>query len=76
MINSDEILKILMDLHPEFNYAQSSNWIKEGLLDSLDIVMLVSQLENKFSLKIPGEKIRAENFINLPTMISVFFKDS
>ncbi len=58
----DRILAILARLHPEFDYATSTDFIGDGLLDSFDIVMLVSELEGEFSVRIPGEQIRADNF--------------
>lgn len=61
-MSESRILAILSRLHPEFDYASSRDFIGDGLLDSFDIVMLVSELEAEFSVQIPGEQIRAENF--------------
>ena len=58
----NEILDMLTNLRPEFNFSASTNFITDGLLDSFDIVALVSMLEEKYSIKIDGLDIIPENF--------------
>lgn len=61
----DQILKILSEIRPEIDYANSCNFIENGLLDSLDIIRLVSELEEVFSISINGEDIIPDNFKGL-----------
>lgn len=61
----DEILKILKKLRPEFDFIKSNDFIADGLLDSFDIVMLVSELENGFGIAIDGLDIIPENFSSI-----------
>jgi len=63
-----KILSILSDLHPEFDYRVSADFVEDGFLDSFDIVMLVAELEAAFSIAIPGDQIRAENFRDIGTI--------
>ena len=58
----NEILDMLTNLRPEFNFSATTNFILDGLLDSFDIVALVSMLEEKYSIKIDGLDIIPENF--------------
>ncbi len=37
-------------------------------LDSLQIVLLVLQLEAEFAIKIPADQVLAENFVNLESI--------
>lgn len=74
MTNKDKLFKILAELHPEIDYTSSSNLIEEGLLDSFDMVLLVTELEKSFGVKISGDEIRAENFKDIDTIISTFLK--
>lgn len=59
---TDEILKMLKELRPEYNFADSDDFIEDELLDSFDIISLVSMLEEKYSIVIDALDIKAENF--------------
>jgi len=63
-----EILYILRQIRPECNFTESKDFINEALLDSFDIVTLVSKLEEVFSISIDGEDVTPENFKNLATL--------
>ena len=58
----DQIIQILTDLRPEFDFTQEVDFIEEGMLDSFDVVALVSELDAKFGISIDGVDILPENF--------------
>ena len=60
-----EILDVLNELRPEFNYSNSEDFIMDGLLDSFDIISLISILEEKYNIKIDGLDIVPENFASI-----------
>lgn len=57
-----KILNILSGLRPEFDFSKSSDFIEDGMLDSFDVVSLVTELEESFGILIDGEDIIPENF--------------
>lgn len=57
-----EILKILKTLHPDVNFEIEQYLIDDGILDSLDIFMLVSEIEQIYKIHINVKYIIAENF--------------
>jgi len=59
---------ILKSIRPEHDFSESKDFIKEGLLDSLDIVNFVVALEEAFDISIDGEDVTPENFKNLETL--------
>lgn len=59
------VLGILSEIRPEFDFTESRDFIKEGMLDSFDIIALVSSLEQEFSIRIDGTDIVPENFASL-----------
>lgn len=71
---TQQILDILSGLRPENNFSVSSDFIGEGLLDSFDIVSLVTELEDAFSITIDGEDILPENFSSLNAIESLVEK--
>ncbi len=56
---------ILQELKPELNLQQTDNYVETGLLDSFDIIMLVSTLDEMFQIRIDGADIIPENFNSL-----------
>lgn len=58
----NELLEILNDLHPDVDFESEENLIEDGILDSLDIVSLISQIDDVFDVVIPPEEIVPENF--------------
>ena len=63
-----KILQILLEIRPDGEFLQSENFISDGLLDSFDMVVLVSELDKFFKISIGGEDIIADNFKNLKTI--------
>lgn len=64
----DKLLAILEEIRPEHDFSKSMDFITEGLLDSFDIVTLVSALEEHFGITIDGEDVTPENFNNLESL--------
>ena len=62
----EQIIGILTDLRPEFDFTQEGvNFIEEGMLDSFDLVALVTDLEQHFDVTIDGVDVVPENFENV-----------
>ncbi len=71
-----KIIKILTELRPEFDFTQSGiNLIEEGMLDSFDIVNLVSELDSTFGISIDGVDILPENFATVDAIKSLVVKN-
>ena len=62
------IAEILKEIRPEFDFTASLDFISDGMLDSFDIVTLVSSLDKNFGVSIPGTEILPENFTNIQTI--------
>ena len=62
----EQIIEILTDLRPEFDFYQEGiNFIEDGMLDSFDLVALVTDLEQHFNVIIDGVDVVPENFENV-----------
>lgn len=57
----DNIINILKGIRPEID-VNSKSLVDDGLLDSFDIVTLVSELIDNFDVNISVEDILPENF--------------
>lgn len=60
--------EILKGIRPEHDFSTSQDFIKDRLLDSLDIINLVVALEEEYGISIDGEDVTPENFKNLETL--------
>ena len=72
----DLIIKILTELRPEFDFTQEGvDFIEEGMLDSFDLVTLVSELDNAFGISIDGVDILPENFSSVDAIANLLVKN-
>lgn len=65
----NEILEILKELKPEEDFQNSESFIDDELLDSFDVITLMSMLEEKYGIVIDGLDIVPENFESIETII-------
>ena len=50
----DQLLEILEDLHSDVDYETEDGLVDNGILDSLDIVTLITEINDKFYISIPA----------------------
>ena len=58
----EKLLEILNSLHPDVDFENTEDLIDDGILDSLDIVTLVTEINAELDVTIPAEEIIPENF--------------
>ncbi len=58
----EKIIEILSGLRPEFDFTVDVNFIEEGMLDSFDVINLVTTLDSEFGISIDGTDVLPENF--------------
>lgn len=67
----DKLLKILNRLHPDVDFTVVEDLYEEGVLDSLDMVRLVTEISREFDVQIPAEALLPENFQNVHTIYAL-----
>lgn len=60
-----KVIDFLQELRPEFDFMTSEDYIEDGMLDSFDVVSLVSMMDKEYGISIKGREIVPENFSNL-----------
>ena len=68
------IVEILKEIRPEFEFEGVENFFEEGMLDSFDLMTLVSTLQEEYGVKIAGEAILPENFANVDAIVALLEK--
>ena len=57
----DEIIAMLNELHPEIE-DDCEGLVEGGVLTSIDIVTLISEISDTFDVTVPASMITPENF--------------
>jgi acyl carrier protein len=69
------IINILSVLRPEFDFHVESNFVENGLLDSFDVINLVTELDRHYGISIDGTDILPENFASIGTIKNLVIKN-
>ena len=70
-----KIIAILNDIRPEFDFNEPfDNFIEAGMLDSFDLVSLVTSLDEDFEISIDGTDIVPENFSSIESILNLLNK--
>jgi len=58
----EEIIRILEGLHPDIDFTAAEGLVDEKILDSFDIITIITEVSEEFGVVIPAEEILPENF--------------
>jgi len=70
----ENVIAILKNIRPEFDYAGVDDFFAHGMLDSFDLTVLVSSLEERFGISIDGVDIVPENFRSTEAIVLLLKK--
>lgn len=71
----EQIIKILTELRPEFDFTTDVNFIEEGMLDSFDMVSLIDSIETEMGVAISGADVLPENFCDIDAICKTIEKN-
>jgi acyl carrier protein len=66
-----DIRRILSEIRPEEDFSASEDFMADGLLDSYDMIVLITELEQAFKVAIDGVEIVPEHFANTATIAAL-----
>ena len=64
----DSILEILEEIRPDIDFESETELIDAGILESLDIVSIVSEFNEAFDIDISVDDLLPENFNSVDAM--------
>ena len=64
----DTIQEILEEIHPGIDYQNETALIDDGLLDSFNVIAIVTELNNRFRIKISISDLEPKNFNSMQAM--------
>lgn len=70
----EDFYKILEEIRPDIDFKQETQLVDDGLLDSFDIVSIVSDLNDHFDIAIRVNELSPENFNSADTIYKMCLK--
>ena len=70
-----QVINILQEIRPEFDFSEDLDFIEQGMLDSFDVMSLVTSLDEEFGISIDGMDILAPNFATVESIINLLKKN-
>lgn len=58
----EELLKILSTIRPDIDFEREKELVDDGTLDSMDIVSIISEIDDAFNVQIRITELEPENF--------------
>ena len=66
-----KLLEILRKVNPTVDFENETSLIDDELIDSLDLVTIVSEISGRFSVEIGVEDLTPENFNSVNAMLDL-----
>lgn len=58
----EKLIDILEELHPEVDFRVQTGLVDDGILDSFDVITLVSEIEDAYGVQITAQELIPEYF--------------
>lgn len=58
----EKLLEILKSIRPDVDFENETALIDDGILDSFDVVSIISELDNEFDVQVRITELDPENF--------------
>lgn len=58
----EKVLEILQEVKDDVDFVTATSLLRDGLLTSLDIIFLVSELSDAFDITVPVAEVVPKNF--------------
>jgi len=70
----EELMEILEELRPDVDFENETGLIDNGILDSFDIVSLVTELNDAYDIEIKPNYLVPENFNSAQAILELVEK--
>ena len=67
----ESLIEIFEELHPEVDFEEHKSLIDDKVLDSFDIITLISEIHEEYDVRVPVDEIIPENFNSAQSLYSL-----
>ena len=71
MANRERLLSILLDVCPDVDFECERALIDDGLIESLDLVSIVTGIMDEFDVELNVDDLLPENFNSVAAMLAL-----
>lgn len=70
----DKLLEILKNIRPDVDFENETELIDDGILDSFDVVSIISDIDDEFGVQIRINELEPENFNSVESIWALIQK--
>jgi D-alanine--poly(phosphoribitol) ligase subunit 2 len=70
----NRILEILEEIRPDVDFVNETKLIDDGILDSFDLVSIISELNDEYDIAIRVTELKPENFNSKEAIMNLVLK--
>ena len=70
----DQFLKLLSEVNDSVDFANETKLVDDGLIDSFDIIQIISSINDEYDISIPATEILPENFNSAKALFALIEK--
>lgn len=70
----EELLRIMSEIRPDVDFASATKLIDDDILDSFDIISMVSEINDTFGIEINVNDLLPENFNSAEALFALIQK--
>lgn len=70
----EKLLEILKEIRPDVDFDNETELIDDGILDSFDVVSIISEIDDAFGVQIRINELDPENFNSAAAIWSLIQK--
>jgi acyl carrier protein len=67
----ERLLEILNDIRPDVDFANETGLMDDGILDSFDMVSIISEMNDEYNISIRVNELKPENFNSVEAMMKL-----
>lgn len=67
----EKVLNLLKEIRADVDFENEQKLIDDGILDSFDIIGIVSELNDTFDIDITADELEPENFNTLDAIVAL-----
>lgn len=67
----DKLLEILEGIRPDVDFNEEKELMDGGILDSFDVVTIISELDDEYDIHITVDELKPENFNSVECIMAM-----